>query len=543
MIGVMARPEEHAAICDFFELFKTPWEFHRSGSSHDVLLCSTDEDTSRINAQLVLLYQGAGNDDAALDTLRNSGFANSRTLLHKDFELPIYSQITTFPGRPEPMLIQKETNRTAAYLSNEQGRSVAHLGYNLFAEVAFLLTLGQPCCNASTPTLELHIRLLRQLIVESGVNLVEIPPVPQGYRFIVCLTHDVDHPSIRRHKLDRTMLGFLYRATIGSALNVLRGRATLKQMLQNWVAALSLPLVFLNWARDFWLEFVRYTTLEKGLPSSFFVIPFSGRSGRTRAGAAPRHRAAGYGAADIAPYLRQLKSAGCEIGLHGIDAWIDSSSGIEELREIKAITGAEEIGVRMHWLYFDENSPLTLENAGVNYDSTVGYNNQVGYRAGTTQVYKPLQAQRLLELPLHIMDTALFYPAHLHLTTEEAGRRIRGLVDNAADLGGCLTVNWHDRSIVPERLWQQPYLDLIDEAQAKGAWFATATQTVSWFRKRRETKFEFDSSAVERVKLKEATSAIGDLPAISLRIHTGPKSQNARVTREGCNPSAPCTMQ
>ena len=41
----------------------------------------------------------------------------------------------------------------------------------------------------------------------------------------------------------------------------------------------------------------------------------------------------------------------------------------------------------MHWLYFDQNSPKTLENAGANYDSTVGYNETVGYRAGTAQGY------------------------------------------------------------------------------------------------------------------------------------------------------------
>ncbi len=103
-------------------------------------------------------------------------------------------------------------------------------------------------------------------------------------------------------------------------------------------------------------------------------------------------------------------TAGCEVGLHGIDAWLDSSKGREELEEIRRLTGASEIGVRMHWLYYDQQSPVALEKAGAAYDSTIGYNETVGYRAGTTQAYKPLEATRLLELPLHVMDTALFYP-------------------------------------------------------------------------------------------------------------------------------------
>ena len=67
----------------------------------------------------------------------------------------------------------------------------------------------------------------------------------------------------------------------------------------------------------------------------------------------------------------------------------------------------------MHWLYYDQQSPVALEQAEAVYDSTIGYKETVGYRAGTTQVYKPLQVTRLLELPMHVMDTALFYPAYL----------------------------------------------------------------------------------------------------------------------------------
>ena len=83
------------------------------------------------------------------------------------------------------------------YQRESRGRDVARIGYDLFAEIRTLLTVGQPAAYASIPTLDLHIALLRDLIVASGAPLVEIPPVPEGYRFIACLTHDVDHPSIR----------------------------------------------------------------------------------------------------------------------------------------------------------------------------------------------------------------------------------------------------------------------------------------------------------------------------------------------------------
>ena len=144
----------------------------------------------------------------------------------------------------------------------------------------------------------------------------------------------------------------------------------------------------------------------------------------------------------------------------------------------------------MHWLYFDDHSPLALEKAGFSYDSTVGYNQTIGYRAGTAQVYKPLQAHHLLELPLHVMDTALFYPDYLNLTFEEADRRIGEIIDYARQFGGAVTFNWHDRSIAPERLWGEFYAGLISELKRKGAWCSSAGTVVSWFQNRRSVVFE-----------------------------------------------------
>ena len=85
----------------------------------------------------------------------------------------------------------------------------------------------------------------------------------------------------------------------------------------------------------------------------------------------------------------------------------------------------------MHWLLRDANTPSVLEQAGYAYDSTVGYNETVGYRAGTSQVFRPSGATTLLELPLHIQDGALFYPQRLDLSEPEAEKRCQALIDNA----------------------------------------------------------------------------------------------------------------
>jgi len=266
--------------------------------------------------------------------------------------------------------------------------------------------------------------------------------------------------------------------------------------------------------------------LEKGLPSSFFFITFQDFAGDTRGSRAPSRRGAKYAAAGVADQIDQLMRSGCEIGLHGVNAWIDSSRGRHELDEIRRITGKEEIGVRMHWLYFDQDSPAALEGAGASYDSTVGYNETVGYRAGTTQVYKPLEAARLLELPLHIMDTALLFPSYLHCSDEKASLRISRIVDNASQFGGTVTVNWHDRSLASERLWGDCYVRLLDQFREKRAWFATASDAVSWFRKRRSARFDNVTWESGVLRIEVSVEALDELPGLQLRVQHGSRSQD-----------------
>jgi hypothetical protein len=525
MIGVIADSAEQDVVREFFELLKTPWEFYRRDRRYDVLLCAGGDQVEG-TARLVLFYAGRKTHfDDEQEAQTGQQRRHTCILAYRGNRIPIYGATTTFPERESGFLMDEDSEECVAYVTRSGERGLARIGYDLFSEVRTLLTTGQLPANADMPALELHIALLRDLIIGCGIPLVEIPPVPDGYQCIVCLTHDVDHPSIRHHKWDHTAFGFLYRAVFGSLRNLMRGRIPIQDMVNNWGAAFRLPLVHLGLAKDFWRDFDdRYLELEKGLRSTFFVIPFKDRPGENSHGPAPMFRAARYDARDIADTLQKLLTAGCEVGLHGIDAWLDSSRGQEELDEIRRLTGVSEIGARMHWLYYDQQSPVALEKAGAAYDSTIGYNETVGYRAGTTQVYKPLEASWLLELPLHVMDTALFYPAHLGLSPQQARTLLGRMADNAVQFGGCLTINWHDRSIAPERLWDEHYRDLVEDLKSRGAWFATAGQAISWFRKRRSVVFESDCIEPDAVRATVAPDHIDNLPGLRLRIYTAQKS-------------------
>ncbi len=524
MIGVVAKAEDHDVVAEFFELFKTPWDWFCAGRDYDVLLISSDEEFSDCSAKLALQYAGhelAGDQAGGLQV---GPRAEGSLLKFRGEQIPVYGDLVTFADEAVGNPFPGSSNETSILQRKVGGRTRIRVGYDLFAEIRTLLTKGQPATYAQIPTLDAHIGLLRELIVSNGVELAEIPPTPEGYRFIACLTHDIDHPEIAIHKWDHTAVGFVYRATLGSLIGFLGGRTSWRAMLRNWAAALRLPFVYFGAAKDFWSGFAdRYRKLEGSLPSTWFVIPFAGRPGWEESGCAPKSRGARYGAKDIACSLREILAAGNEIGLHGIDAWVDPAKGRLELQEVSSVTGSQTIGARMHWLYFDNDSTVALEDIGVEYDSTFGYRETVGFKAGTTQAYKPLNASRLLELPLHIMDTALFYPAYLNLTQPQAAVRLKPLVDSTVRYGGCLTINWHDRSLAPERNWDVAYASLLGDLKEKGAWFATAGQVASWFRMRRSVTFVQNDAGKIVPFIKQPVKRQEPIPGLVVRVHNAPE--------------------
>jgi hypothetical protein len=392
------------------------------------------------------------------------------------------------------------------------------LGYDLFEEVAFLLSSGQPAVNSSVPTLELHISLLRKLMIDAGITFIEVPPVPIGYDFAVCLTHDVDFIGIRDHKLDHTVLGFVYRALFRSPIEALKGNLSWSRVLENWKAVLSLPLVHFGIMQDFWLEFDRYYEIEEGA-STFFFIPYRNHAGFMASGAAPSRRAAKYCLMDHKHEVKKLRDWGCEIGLHGIDAWRNPIAANAELSHIRELTGQQPVGVRMHWLYFSETSPLALEQGGASYDSTCGYNEAVGFRAGTAQVFQLPNVELLLELPLSIQDTALFYPDRLSFTEGEAFEACKEVIGSVSEFGGVLTINWHTRSLSPERLWGSFYKRLLAYIKTHRVWFATGQEITEWFKARRSLRFDSAHDGEDSARVILSNLAMVPTLPFAIRVH------------------------
>jgi len=528
-IGVVCRDAERPWVEEFFELFKTPWEFYCAQRQYSVVV-STDPDPGHLNCQLLIMYRSASGSDAGAV----AGVGDEVLFIDvPDAKLPLYGNAVAFSwGVP---LVRKSGSSAAVVVETVSGdRRVIRAGYNLFLETAFLLRQGQPAQHALIPTLELHISLLRSWLIRAGVPFIEVPPSPAGYDFIACLTHDVDFIRISDHKFDHTMFGFIHRASLGSIRNWMKRRITARQCLQNVKSLASLPAVHLGLREDFWLQdFDRFLELERDTKATFFFIPYKGRAGDKVGGCYSRKRAAAYDVHNERKLIDKLILAGNEIAVHGIDAWHSVQRGRDERQRIAAITKSAGIGVRMHWLYFDAASPRVLEKAGFHYDSTIGYNDAIGYRAGTQQVFRPHGATTLLELPLHIQDFALFHESGLGLTDERAWKICEAVLANATNYGGAVTILWHPRSLAPERLWGGLYMRLLNRLMSRRVWFGTAADVVEWFRGRRALSFHRDdsSSANGRVAV---TSSEGRLPGgrLALRIHE-PSTDSREATCGG----------
>src|ERR1700752_5197743 len=98
VIGVIADPAEHDVVREFFELFKTPWEFYRKDAHYDALLCSGEAEFD-CGAKPVLCYSGRSTH---FDIERNVNTSRQRKnciLSYHADRIPIYGDTVTFPEK------------------------------------------------------------------------------------------------------------------------------------------------------------------------------------------------------------------------------------------------------------------------------------------------------------------------------------------------------------------------------------------------------------------------------------------------------------
>ena len=321
-----------------------------------------------------------------------------------------------------------------------------------------------PRSTPAIPTLDLHIALVRRWLVQSRRRggRACTPRLP-GCELLATLTHDIDFLGIRRHTRDRTLLGFLYRASIGSVdgSRSRDGGSVRRAAAQLAALVASLPLVYAGVIEDFWLPFGRYVEADARRARRSSSCRSASGPGSARTASVDRPRGVPYAASEIAAELRDTRrSQGHEIAVHGIDAWRDADPGGAELaddpgrrrrrgRRGHGCTGCTSMTAPSPQL---ENGRLRLRRHLRLQRRPIGF--RAGHLAGVRAARGRAPARAAAARPGHV---AAVSDPHA-LRPAEARCRLRELSSpRCAEHGGVATISWHERSLSPERLWDDVY--------------------------------------------------------------------------------------
>ncbi len=310
-------------------------------------------------------------------------------------------------------------------------------------------TAASSCLDPLDPPLE---RLRRAL----GVQL----PRYRGAAFAVALTHDVDTPW-----------RWTRPGVLGAAAR-LKGHVLARRAgpaLREARALAMVPVHKLRGSDPNW-RFAELVAAERehGARSTFFLLAGHGHRAD---GAAPETYER------LRPRLVEtLRDGGAEIGLHGSYLAAEDLDRLARERALLAQLDGPLVGHRYHYLRVDPHRNLApLARLGFLYDTTLGFPDALGFRAGIAHPFRPWDAERdepadLVEVPLAVMDATLAEDRYLGLSAAAARPRLLALLDWAAEHGGGFSILWHPERFDPAsaRGWDRLYFELLEAVHERG---------------------------------------------------------------------------
>lgn len=175
----------------------------------------------------------------------------------------------------------------------------------------------------------------------------------------------------------------------------------------------------------------------------------------------------------IRQLMHQIHARGHEIGLHPSYGTYKKPELIhQEANRLRKVCAEEKIqqaewGGRMHYLRWQQ--PTTLRawaDAGMTYDSTLGYADKAGFRCGTCYEYPAFDPIANEAIPLRIrplisMECTVMSSRYMNLgTSQEAFLKFAQLKHICKILNGNFTLLWHNSSFL-EEAERELYLDII----------------------------------------------------------------------------------
>jgi hypothetical protein len=160
--------------------------------------------------------------------------------------------------------------------------------------------------------------------------------------------------------------------------------------------------------------------------------------------------------------LQQLIKSQQNLGEVGIHPGVASNGDIKlletEKQRLENITGTKCTSSRQHYLML--HMPQTyrdLIKCGIRHDYTMGFHDNVGFRAGTCRpfLWFDLLSNEITELTLHpfaAMDITL--NSYLKLSAQEAIDLTAQLIDEVRNVQGTYIALWHNETLTDSGPWK-----------------------------------------------------------------------------------------
>ena len=170
----------------------------------------------------------------------------------------------------------------------------------------------------------------------------------------------------------------------------------------------------------------------------------------------------------VVDIIKYLDRNGWEIGLHGsYNSYKNTYLLKTEKKLLESIVGHEIIGIRQHYLNLEKSTWKNQKETGFNYDTSLGYRNDIGYKDEKFLPFHPLGDDYTV-FPLVIMDSCF-------MDTDERNKKLSYLLDITEKNNSILVINWHQRSFNENEFpgYKKAYCDIIKECIKRGAIFRT----------------------------------------------------------------------
>ncbi|MCK5536850.1 MAG: polysaccharide deacetylase family protein, partial [Bacteroidales bacterium] len=159
--------------------------------------------------------------------------------------------------------------------------------------------------------------------------------------------------------------------------------------------------------------------------------------------------------------LRRIHKRGHLIGLHAsYNTYQDAEQTRKEFEILKRVCVEEGIkqsvwGSRQHYLRWQTSTTfMNLNDAGLDYDSTLSFAEQAGFRCGTCYEYRAYDLNKkkslnIYEKPLIVMECSIISDKYMGLgTSKKALQVFLSLKKTCQQFNGDFTLLWHNSQLV-----------------------------------------------------------------------------------------------